>query len=107
MKKLMLSLMAAAFMLAGASLVNADCGLSHTKATSIDPSGLTVVSIEAPSHEIVKVSHDVVALDSNGLWKAYTFRDSSPDYRFASDRMNTSHNLYCFDATSKFCANAY
>jgi len=107
MTRLMLSLIAAVFMIAAASIAYASCGASHYSAVSIDPSGHTVVSIQAPSHETVTASHDYVTLDSNGHWTAYRFEGSAASSRMAGEHMKKTTNMYCFDASSRFCANAY
>lgn len=107
MKKILMLLVAGAFVMFSASsshagMVNTD----YTGLNAVDSEGLTVVAITAPSAPIITASHEMIYLDSNMEWSVADLSKVSSSGSVAAVKSGdtSGKNLYCFDSESLFCA---
>lgn len=112
MKTLMMSLMAAAFVLVAASLASANMmGSGHHSLNAIDPAGVASIEIREAASPVgfVKV-YDKISLDPNNLWVVNDIYSDHTGYETIAEKVGmegTEKTLLCFDSVSKFCAKAY
>lgn len=107
MKTLMMSLMAAAFVLVAASMASANMmGSDYHGLTAIDSAGIASIAIHSPSAPVVKAESEKLVFDSNGLFAVNVLKATETSAVAGTD-MEKGKNLYCFDSVTKFCAKAY
>ncbi|MBI5189684.1 MAG: hypothetical protein HZA22_03265 [Nitrospirae bacterium] len=118
MKTLMMSLMAAAFVLVAASFSGAEMmWKDYSGATTqeyhaleaIDSAGIAVITITPPSGPIVSVASEELVFDSNGVFTATVLKAAPHDASASAGKgmMEEKGTLYCFGSLNRQCAEAY
>lgn len=103
MKKISLLIAAGILLVAFAGAAYASSGHEGWSSNSIDPAGITAISITPPSHYVMTTaSNNNIYLDSNHLW-AVLNPAPMKSAAFATSK-TSSEKLLCFDSINRFCA---
>ena len=105
MKRLMMTVIAGAFLLLYGAAANAFTGSNdYIYGNSIDSSGTAVIAMHSPSASLWPVTHDRVSLDVTGVMAVNNLGSVNTEAALVPAKDTGSSMLYCFDSINRFCA---